>query len=71
MACSSVCSTSSRSRRFPSERAPVDAYRRFRKGQHAAALNFGDCMAYAVGRLAREPLLFTCEDFGQTDIEAA
>src|SRR5690606_12537808 len=27
-------------------REAVDAYRRFGKGRHAAALNFGDCLTY-------------------------
>jgi len=50
-------------------REAVDAYRRFGKGRHPAALNFGDCMTYAVARLAGEPLLFVGDDFGQTDLE--
>src|SRR5258708_7762751 len=29
-------------------RAALDAYLRFGKGRHRAALNFGDCLAYAV-----------------------
>jgi ribonuclease VapC len=52
-------------------REAVDAYRRFGKGRHPAGLNFGDCMAYAVARLAGEPLLFTGGDLALTDIEAA
>ena len=47
------------------------AWRRFGKGNHPAALNFGDCFAYALARTAGEPLLFKGEDFAQTDIEAA
>jgi len=50
-------------------RESVDAFRRFGKGRHPAALNFGDCMAYAVAQLAGEPLLFTGEDFLHTDVE--
>lgn len=46
-----------------------DAYRRFGKGRHPAALNLGDCMAYATARHAVLPLLFKGDDFGQTDIE--
>jgi ribonuclease VapC len=46
----------------------VDAYRRFGKGRHPAALNFGDCMTYAIARLAREPLLCVGDDFAQTDL---
>lgn len=49
-------------------REAVEAYRRFGKGRHAAALNFGDCMTYAVAALAGEPLLFVGEDFALTDV---
>ena len=49
-------------------REAVEAFRRFGKGQHPAALNFGDCMTYAVAQLAGEPLLFKGNDFGQTDV---
>jgi ribonuclease VapC len=34
-------------------------------------LNFGDCMSYAVAAVAGMPLLFTGEDFNQTDIARA
>lgn len=51
-------------------REAVDAYRRFGKGRHPAALNFGDCMTYAVASLTGEPLLFVGGDFGLTDLEA-
>ena len=47
------------------------AWRRFGKGNHPAALNFGDCFAYALARTTDEPLLFKGEDFARTDIEAA
>ena len=47
------------------------AWRRFGKGNHPAALNFGDCFAYALARTAGEPLLFKGEDLARTDIEAA
>ena len=47
------------------------AWRRYGKGNHPAALNFGDCFAYALAETAREPLLFKGEDFALTDIEAA
>jgi ribonuclease VapC len=49
----------------------ADAFFRFGKGRHPAALNYGDCMAYATARIARRPLLFVGNDFAQTDIEAA
>ncbi len=50
-------------------REAVDAYRRFGKGRHPAALNFGDCMTYAVARLTQEPLLCVGDDFSKTDLE--
>lgn len=47
------------------------AWRRFGKGKHRAALNFGDCFAYALAKTAGEPLLFKSGDFTHTDIEPA
>ena len=47
------------------------AWRRFGKGNHPAALNFGDCFAYALARTTGETLLFKGEDFARTDIEVA
>lgn len=56
---------------------PVDAYqveiarsawRKFGKGQHPAALNFGDCFSYALAKSTGEPLLAKGTDFGLTDI---
>lgn len=44
------------------------AFLRFGKGQHKAALNFGDCMAYALAKSLDAPLLFKGNDFAQTDI---
>ena len=52
-------------------REAVDAYRRFGRGRHAASLNCGDCMTYAMARLSGEPLLFAGSDFRRTDIEPA
>lgn len=52
-------------------RHAVEAHRRFGKGRHPAALNFGDCMAYATARLAARPLLATGSDFGHTDLPLA
>ena len=49
----------------------VAAFDRFGKGRHPAALNFGDCFAYAGARLARMPLLYKGDDFPLTDIETA
>ena len=52
-------------------RAAIEASRRFGKGRHPAALNFGDCMAYATARVAGRPLLATGHDFSQTDLPLA
>ena len=48
--------------------AATGAFLRFGRGRHAAALNFGDCMSYAVASLAAQPLLFIEDDFSRTDI---
>jgi ribonuclease VapC len=44
------------------------AWRRFRKGRHSAALNFGDCFAYAASEASGEPLLCKGGDFARTDL---
>ena len=49
----------------------AEAYARWGKGAHPAALNFGDCFAYSLAREAAAPLLFVGEDFTQTDVEPA
>jgi ribonuclease VapC len=49
----------------------IDAFARFGKGRHPAALNFGDCMTYATAALARQPLLCRGDDFRKTDLELA
>lgn len=63
--------------RLDIETIPVDAeqadmarraWRRFGKGRHAAALNYGDCFAYALAVTRDEPLLFKGDDFAQTDV---
>jgi ribonuclease VapC len=46
------------------------AWRRFGKGRHPAALNYGDCFAYALAKSRRLPLLYQGNDFSQTDIES-
>ncbi len=47
------------------------AHRDFGNGSgDPARLTFGDCFAYALAKVYGEPLLFTGEDFGFTDIEA-
>ena len=49
----------------------LEAWRRFGKGRHPAALNFGDCLAYACAAATGEPLLFKGRDFTQTDVPSA
>lgn len=45
-----------------------DAYLRFGRGIHRARLSFGDCFAYALAAMRKEPLLFKGTDFAKTDI---
>jgi ribonuclease VapC len=45
------------------------AWRRYGKGRHAAALNFGDCFSYALAKSTGEPLLAKGADFSATDIQ--
>lgn len=52
-------------------RASIRAFERFGKGRHQAALNFGDCFAYALARSLDAPLLFKGEDFAKTDVKVA
>jgi ribonuclease VapC len=56
---------------------PVDAdlaaramsgWRRYGKGRHPAALNFGDCFTYALAERTGHPVLCTGNDFAATDI---
>jgi ribonuclease VapC len=47
------------------------AFVRFGRRRHPAALNFGDCFAYALAKARDEPLLFKGDDFAKTDIVPA
>jgi uncharacterized protein with PIN domain len=47
------------------------AYAEYGKGRHPAALNMGDCYAYACARANRAKLLFKGKDFTKTDILSA
>jgi ribonuclease VapC len=49
----------------------IDAFDQFGKGRHAAALNLGDCFAYACAHEIGAPLLFKGDDFPYTDIHVA
>jgi ribonuclease VapC len=52
-------------------RVATEAFVRFGKGRHPAALNFGDCLSYATARVAGQPLLCIGNDFVQTDLALA
>nr|WP_147028479.1 type II toxin-antitoxin system VapC family toxin [Methylobacterium oxalidis] len=52
-------------------RRAADAFARYGKGRHPAALNFGDCFAYALATALDAPLLFKGEDFARTDVARA
>ena len=47
------------------------AFTQFGKGQHRAALNFGDCFSYALAKWLDQPLLFKGDDFCHTDLVLA
>jgi ribonuclease VapC len=49
----------------------VSAWLKYGKGRHPAALNFGDCLAYATAKAAGMPLLYVGYDFPQTDLQLA
>jgi ribonuclease VapC len=58
----------------PLDAALVDAafaaFERFGKGRHSkAALNFCDCIAYALAKTLSAPLLFKGLDFSETDVQ--
>ena len=45
------------------------AWRKYSKGRHPGALNFGDCFSYALAKSLDQPLLAKGDDFSQTDIQ--
>jgi ribonuclease VapC len=47
-----------------------EAYSRWGRGVHPAALNLGDCFAYAIAQEHACGLLYVGDDFAKTDIEA-
>jgi ribonuclease VapC len=49
----------------------AEAFIRYGKGRHPAALNYGDCMTYATASVVGHSLLFTGDDFAQTDLVSA
>ena len=52
-------------------RTATEAFLRFGRGRHEAALNLGDCFAYATADAADDSLLFVGTDFSHTDIRPA
>jgi ribonuclease VapC len=49
-----------------------DAFDIYGKGRHPkAALNFGDCLTYAVAKYHDVPLLYKGDDFRHTDLRSA
>lgn len=51
--------------------AAAEAWLRFGRDRHEAALNFGDCLAYATAKLAGRPLLCKGDGFAKTDLQLA
>ena len=47
------------------------AFMQYGRGQASAALNFGDCFAYALAKARDDTLLFKGDDFLKTDIVPA
>ena len=52
-------------------RRVAEAYATWGKGIHPAALNFGDCFAYATAMSRKAPLLYVGKDFAQTNVRSA
>ena len=52
-----------------SARRIAQAYEKWGKGMRPAALNLGDCFAYAVAKEQGCRLLYVGDDFSKTDIE--
>lgn len=50
------------------ERA-LEGLRRFGKGRHPAALNYGDCFTYALAAELNLPILCIGDDFARTDVD--
>jgi ribonuclease VapC len=52
-------------------RVAYEAFLKYGKGRHKAALNFGDCFSCAIARVVRQPLLFAGTHFSRTGISEA
>lgn len=46
----------------------LDAWRRFGRGRHPAALNVGDCFSHALATHLEVPLLCVGDDFARSDL---
>lgn len=46
----------------------IGVFLRYGKGRHPAALNFGDCLSYAIASLGGMELIYLGGDFAQTDL---
>jgi len=44
------------------------AWRKYGRGRHKAALNYGDCFSYALAKARGELLLYKGSDFAATDL---
>jgi ribonuclease VapC len=44
------------------------AWRKYGKGRHPVALNFGDCFVYALAKVSGEPILAKGTDFVRIDV---
>ena len=49
----------------------TQAWLTYGKGRHPAALNFADCLSYALAKRSGLPLLFKGDDFSRTDVRKA
>ena len=52
-------------------RLATEAFSRYGKGRHRAALNMGDCFAYACAKANDMPLLYIGNDFSRTDVNSS
>jgi ribonuclease VapC len=47
------------------------AFDQYGKSRHRAALNFGDCVSYALSKVSGQPLLYVGDDFAETNLRPA
>ncbi len=52
----------------PESLVALDAYGRYGKGRHPAALNLADCFAYACAKTNKARRLYIGDDFSKTDL---